>query len=72
MPTNLRLGPSLKLNLNEYNTLGFSLDFNKLLVPTPPIYDQDSTTGQDIIIYGEDPNVSVATGIFQSFSDAPM
>jgi hypothetical protein len=71
LPTNLRLGPSLKLNLNEYNTLGFSLDFNKLLVPTPPIYDQDSATGEDIIIFGEDPDVSVATGIFQSFSDAP-
>ncbi|HMT29116.1 MAG TPA: type IX secretion system outer membrane channel protein PorV, partial [Bacteroidia bacterium] len=39
IPINLRLGPSLKLKLNEYNDLTFLVDFNKLLVPTPPIYD---------------------------------
>lgn len=72
IPTNLRLGPGLKLNLNEFNTLGFMLDINKLLVPTPPIYGQDSTNSADnIIISGQDPDVSVAQGIFQSFSDAP-
>ncbi|MBK9400687.1 MAG: type IX secretion system outer membrane channel protein PorV [Bacteroidetes bacterium] len=72
IPTNLRLGPGLKLKLNEYNELGFMLDINKLLVPTPPIYTQDTANSADnIILYGEDPDVSVAQGIFQSFSDAP-
>lgn len=71
LPTNMRLGPSLKMKLNEFNDLGFNLDFNKLLVPTPPIYDKNPNGGNDIILYGQDPNVSVAQGIFQSFSDAP-
>ncbi len=73
IPTNLRIGPGLKMKLNEYNELAFHLDFNKLLVPTPPIYGSDTTgTGTgDLIIYGQDPDVSVAQGIFQSFSDAP-
>ncbi len=72
IPANLRLGPGLKLKLNEYNELAFNLDFNKLLVPTPPIYSDslDKNNGQ-IISYGKDPNVSVPAGIFQSFSDAP-
>ncbi len=72
IPTNLRLGPGLKMKLNEYNDLAFMLDINKLLVPTPPIYTTDTTNGtKDIILYGKDPDVSVAQGIFQSFNDAP-
>lgn len=72
IPTNLRLGPGLNLHLNEYNDLAFMLDINKLLVPTPPIYTQDTANSADnIILYGQDPNVSTAQGIFQSFSDAP-
>lgn len=72
IPTNLRLGPGLNLHLNEYNDLAFMLDINKLLVPTPPIYTQDTSNSADnIILYGQDPDVSVAQGMFQSFSDAP-
>jgi len=72
IPTNLRLGPGLRLKLNEYNDLAFMLDINKLLVPTPPIYTQDTANSADnIILYGQDPDVSVAQGIFQSFNDAP-
>lgn len=72
IPTNLRLGPGIKLKLNEYNDLSFMLDINKLLVPTPPIYTQDTANSADnIILFGQDPDVSVAQGIFQSFGDAP-
>jgi hypothetical protein len=72
IPTNLRLGPGVKIKLNEYNDLSFMLDINKLLVPTPPIYTQDTANSADnIILYGQDPDVSVAQGIFQSFGDAP-
>lgn len=70
IPINLRLGPSLNFKLNEYNELAFLVDFNKLLVPTPPVYDNTSNQN-DVILAGKDPNVSVAQGIFQSFSDAP-
>ena len=73
IPTNLRLGPSLTMDIDEYDRLTLSVDFNKLLVPTPPIYATDST-GQPIpgqIAKGKDPNVSPITGMLQSFYDAP-
>ncbi|MBQ5644658.1 MAG: type IX secretion system outer membrane channel protein PorV, partial [Bacteroidaceae bacterium] len=38
IPTNLRLGASLLLPFDEYNTLSISVDVNKLLVPTKPSY----------------------------------
>ncbi|MEA3505075.1 MAG: type IX secretion system outer membrane channel protein PorV, partial [Bacteroidota bacterium] len=43
IPTNLRLGPSLNLKLDAYNEIAFNLDFNKLLVPTPPIMKDDDS-----------------------------
>lgn len=73
IPTNLRLGPSLTMDIDEYNRLTISVDLNKLLVPTPPIYATDSS-GNPIkgeIAKGKDPNVSPVTGMIQSFYDAP-
>lgn len=67
IPTNLRLGTALKMELDRYNDITFAMDLNKLLVPTPPEYDEE--TGE--IINGYDDDVSVITGIFQSFYDAP-
>ena len=40
IPTNLRLGASLMVPLDEYNTLTFAADANKLLVPTRPTMEQ--------------------------------
>lgn len=77
IPTNLRLGPSLLLNLDEFNSLTFMVDFNKLLVPTPPIYETDSNgpvvgpDGNQKILKGKNPDVSVVSGMLQSFYDAP-
>ena len=68
IPINLRLGTALNADLDEYNKISFAFDINKLLVPTPPIYN-DSIPDQ--IDFGKDPNVSVVSGIFQSFGDAP-
>lgn len=67
LPTNLKIGQSSTLHLDEDNKLTLLLDFNKLLVPSPPLY----ISGTDSIAAGKDPNVGVATGIFQSFHDAP-
>ena len=67
IPMNMRLGGSGTLNLDSYNSITLSIDFNKLLVPTPPIY-VDSTRQ---ILKGKDPNVGVPVAIFQSFTDAP-
>ncbi|MFM7903207.1 MAG: PorV/PorQ family protein, partial [Bacteroidota bacterium] len=71
IPINLRFGPALNLKLNEFNELAFVLDFNKLLVPTPPIYSDSLSNGEQQILYGNSPDVGVAQGIFQSFGDAP-
>lgn len=72
IPTNLRLGSTLTYNYDKYNSISFSVDFNKLLVPTNPIYVKDSVTGQTRILRGLDPNKkSVMEGILGSFSDAP-
>jgi len=79
LPINLRFGQALTFVLDEYNSFTFLTDFNKLLVPTPPIYATTSTgqpiidpqTGQPEIASGKDPNVPIVTGILQSFGDAP-
>lgn len=66
LPTNLRLGGAFTMIFDKYNELTIAADANKLLVPTPPVRDDDGN-----IVAGEDPNVGVITGIFQSFGDAP-
>jgi len=68
IPANLRLGTAYELFVDEYNSLTFTVDANKLLVPTPPIMDQESGTE---IVSGYDENVGVATALVQSFYDAP-
>jgi len=69
IPINLRLGTAIGTEFDDYNKMSFAFDINKLLVPTPPVYDG---TGDDRqIVKGEDPEVSVVSGIFQSFWDAP-
>jgi hypothetical protein len=67
IPTNLKLGTAFTVNLDKYNQITALVDFNKLLVPTPPRYN----AAGDSILAGKDPNVGVATGIVQSFYDAP-
>jgi hypothetical protein len=67
IPMDMRLGGAATLNLDSYNKITATIDLNKLLVPTPPLYD---STGQNIIA-GKDPNVAVPVAIFQSFYDAP-
>jgi hypothetical protein len=66
LPTNLKIGIANTINMDEFNSITFALDFNKLLVPTSPIID---TAGN--IVKGKSSDVSVPAGIFQSFSDAP-
>lgn len=66
IPMNMRLGTSLTIDLDKYNKLTLAADVNKLLVPTPPVYNTDLE-----IVAGKDPNVAVPVAIFQSFYDAP-
>jgi hypothetical protein len=69
IPINLRLGTRFSLDIDEYNTMSVMIDGNKLLVPTPPRYDDPDDTER--ITSGMDPDVSVITGMLQSFYDAP-
>lgn len=78
LPTNLKIGTGLNLDIDEHNTINIGLDLNKLLVPTPPIYQLDSlghtamdATGNPVIAKGQTTNVGIVNGIMQSFYDAP-
>lgn len=73
IPTNLRLGAAYTMELDLYNKLTFTVDANKLMVPTPPIYVQDSVTKTATaeIYKGKDPNRGLTSGTLGSFSDAP-
>jgi len=66
IPINLRLGTDLTTKMDDYNKISLSFDLNKLLVPSPPLYNNDGE-----MIAGKDPNVAVVEGMFQSFGDAP-
>jgi hypothetical protein len=66
LPTNLKLGAASTLIIDDYNQFTFALDFNKLMVPTEPIRDNDGK-----IISGKDTDRSVLSGMFGSFADAP-
>jgi len=66
IPTNLGVGLAWRFHLDDYNTITFTSDFNKLLVPTPtPETDLDEN---DIPDYKE---LSSVRGVFKSFGDAP-
>lgn len=72
IPTNMRLGASLKVPVDEYNRITFAADANKLLVPTyPKQRDDESTEAYQQRVEDEYWNVSSISGIFKSFSDAP-
>lgn len=72
IPTNLRLGASLMVPIDEYNRITFAADANKLLVPTyPKIKEGESPTDFDARVQKEYYDVSSISGIFKSFGDAP-
>lgn len=71
LPANMRLGNSITAEIDKYNTISASLDFNKLLVPTREYVTNDSVTGAKKIIGEISADKSVPTAIFSSFSDAP-
>jgi hypothetical protein len=71
LPTNLRLGASYLMPLDDYNTLSLSLDLNKYLVPTPPDTRDIEDQVEKQRIEDEYKSISPITGIFKSFGDAP-
>ena len=72
IPTNLRLGASLMIPVNEFNRFTIAADANKLLVPTYPKRGDNEDPGvYDERIQKEYYDVSSISGIFKSFGDAP-
>jgi len=70
LPTNLRLGGSLLLPMDDYNTLSLNLDVNKYLIPTPP--STENMTAEEKQTALEDYfAISPISGMFKSFNDAP-
>ena len=85
IPTNLRLGTSLLIPIDAYNTFSISADVNKLMVPTKPTYKQflsemdwEDPEGNTYYPQYEEylynigyDGMSPIAGIFHSFVDAP-
>ncbi|MEY3237840.1 MAG: hypothetical protein RI883_1941 [Bacteroidota bacterium] len=71
LPMNLKIGNSFLAQFDKYNSLVFSLDLQRLLVPTPAYYDFIGTDTKPTMISGKDDNVGVISGMLQSFYDAP-
>lgn len=66
LPMNLKIGNAYKMKFDKFNSLTWSVDLQKLLVPTPPERDVNGN-----IISGKNNNVGVISGMLQSFYDAP-
>ena len=85
IPTNLRLGTSLLIPIDAYNTFSISADVNKFMVPTKPTYkqflDEMGLIDPEGNSYLEDyehhlsdigyNDMPSIEGIFHSFVDAP-
>ena len=80
IPANLRLGVSYELPFNQYNSLTFNVEANKMMVPTRISKYATDVDGNPVD--PDDPNYSNLTrdwysellsmkGLFQSFADAP-
>ena len=72
IPTNLRLGGSLMIPVDEYNRFTIAADANKLLVPTYPKQMEEETSQEyQDRLEKEYFDVSSISGMFKSFNDAP-
>jgi hypothetical protein len=86
LPANLRLGGGFDFILDDYNKVSVSVEFAKLMVPTPPgpgtavdtngdgdfLDPEDITQGEaNAINYNEYNDTGWVAGMFKSFGDAP-
>lgn len=72
IPTNMRLGASLMIPIDEYNRFTIAADANKLLVPTYPQREDNETDEQyEQRLQTDYYDLSSISGIFKSFGDAP-
>jgi len=70
IPTTLKIGSMWTLKIKFPSNFNYEIDFayqaEKLLVPSPPIYDASGA-----VAFGMDPNRSVFNALYSSFYDAP-
>ncbi len=71
LPANMRLGASLAYPVDKKHTLSFSLDLNKLLVPTPQLPEEGETAEEAQQRIENYESISSIAGIFKSLGDAP-
>ncbi len=80
IPTNLGIGAALEMDFDEYNTITFALDINKLMIPTPispSIFDEDGNPIQNPEFDENENGIAdyrekgLFSGILGSFGDAP-
>ncbi|MDD4630976.1 MAG: type IX secretion system outer membrane channel protein PorV [Proteiniphilum sp.] len=70
LPANMRLGASLGYPIAKDHTLSFSVDLNKLLVPTPQLAKEGETAEEAQQRIEDYQGISSIAGIFKSFGDA--
>ena len=70
IPANLSLGTTYTKAFDEQNKITFGVDIHKLLVPTPPSFDQNDSAiaNQQAANYR---NKNTVSSWFSSFNDAP-
>jgi Type IX secretion system protein PorV len=75
LPSNLKFGGGFDFILDEYNKVTASVEFNKLLVPTPQDPDLNGdgtiTDAERSTNNSNFNNIGWTSGIFKSFGDAP-
>jgi hypothetical protein len=70
IPANLSLGTTYTKVMDEENKITFGLDVHKLLVPTPPIFNNDDTAVYNAQV-ADYRSKSTVSSWFSSFGDAP-
>jgi Type IX secretion system protein PorV len=67
IPTTFKIGGAVTRHIDTHNKFTITADLNKLLLPTPPVYDATGKT----ITRGKNPNVGAMAALFSSWNDAP-
>ena len=67
LPANMKLGTTFTTAMSDSSSFSFSVDFNKLLVPTPA----NKVDASGNVLPDNNSNKSVISSIFGSFNDAP-
>lgn len=71
LPMNLKIGNAVTTQIDAYNKFTATVELQRLLVPTPPIRQLNTSTNEYEIISGRNNDVGVIAGLVQSFYDAP-